>query len=554
VKTCPVCAREFPDTVKFCPNDGQTLRAKGPLADLVGQVVADRYHIIKKLGEGGMGTVYLGEHVKMGRKSAIKVMTQSMANDPDAVSRFNREASNASRLSHPNICQIYDFGETSEGLIYLAMEFIEGCSLSDLIEREGALPPQRAASILRQSADALQVAHDQTIVHRDIKPDNIMIVQAKDGSDVAKVVDFGIAKAVAGDETGQKVTKTGLVVGTPEYMSPEQLSGDKLDGRSDIYSLALVLYKMLTGVLPFQSDTAQETMIKRLTDLPEPLAQARPDIVFPPALQTAMDRALARLVSERYASAAEFGRDVVAAVGGIAVPETRMDVKSVTSAATQLLDTEMALKSVKRKEPAAAAPAPAKKFPLVPVLGGVGGVGVLAVIAVLTLGKGGGGGAGADSTGAAANQPAQTGGQTPAAGSTTSAPTGSAPNPQTAQANPRTPATRQPVVVPQNVTANPTGTVTQPPAGGAARWADTLRVANDLFDADQYAAARAKASAVYASASTREKVSAAILLASCYQAELNNERAIYWWEQVLRLSPGHSGATGALQRLGAINP
>ena len=344
MKTCPVCAREFPDNVKFCPNDGQTLRAKGPLADLIGQVVADRYHIIKKLGEGGMGTVYLGEHVKMGRKSAIKVMTQAMSNDPDAVSRFNREASNASRLSHPNICQVYDFGETSEGLIYLAMEFIEGRSLSDLAEAEGALPAPRAASIVRQAAEALQVAHDQSIVHRDIKPDNIMIVLAKDGSDIVKVVDFGIAKAIAGDETGQKVTKTGLVVGTPEYMSPEQLSGDKIDGRSDLYSLALVLYKLLTGVLPFQAETSQETMIKRLTDAPEPLGTARPDIVFPPRLQTVLDRALARSLTERYASAAEFGRDLEAAVGGPAVPATRMDVMG-PSAATQLMDSEAALRA-----------------------------------------------------------------------------------------------------------------------------------------------------------------------------------------------------------------
>jgi len=549
VKNCPVCAREFPDNVKFCPNDGQTLRAKGPLADLVGQVVADRYHITKKLGEGGMGTVYLGEHVKMGRKSAIKVMTQAMANDPDAVSRFNREASNASRLSHPNICQIYDFGETSDGLIYLAMEFIEGCSLSDLIEREGALPLPRAASILRQSADALQVAHDQTIVHRDIKPDNIMIVQAKDGSDVAKVVDFGIAKAVAGDETGQKVTKTGLVVGTPEYMSPEQLSGDKLDGRSDIYSLALVLYKMLTGVLPFQADTAQETMIKRLTDLPEPLAQARPDIVFPPALQAAMDRALARSVSDRYFSAGEFGRDVVAAVGGAAVPETRMDIDRVHSAATQLLDTETAMKTAKKKEPATAAPAPVKKFPLVPVLGGVGGVGVLAVIAVLALGKGGVT-SGADSTAAAANPPDQ--GVTPQTAVTPQAQPGGTAAPSTSAPGASQRPGRQPSPGQTNVAASPV--TTTPPAAAPANWADSLRAANDLFDADQYAAARAKASAVYTNASGSEKASAAILLATCYQAELNNDRAIYWWEQVLRLSPGHPGATGALQRLRAITP
>ncbi|HVM42752.1 MAG TPA: serine/threonine-protein kinase, partial [Gemmatimonadales bacterium] len=365
MKTCPVCGKEYPDTVKFCPVDGSTLRAKNPTADLVGQVVADRYAIIKKLGEGGMGAVYLGEHVKMGRKSAIKVMNPAMANDPDAISRFNREASNASRISHPNVCQIYDFGETPEGIIYLAMEFIEGAALTDIIEKEGALPPLRAVRILKQSADALAAAHDLGIVHRDLKPDNIMIVQAKDGSDVAKVVDFGIAKAVAGDESGQKVTKTGLVVGTPEYMSPEQLSGDKLDGRSDIYSLGLVFYRMLTGVLPFQADSAQETMIKRLTDDPLPLAGARPDIAFPPGLQAVLDKALARSPSARYANASEFGREAEAAVAGMAVPGTRV-AEQVTTMATQLMDADAAVKAAKAKAAPATAVAPVvKKFPLV---------------------------------------------------------------------------------------------------------------------------------------------------------------------------------------------
>ncbi|MBI4502725.1 MAG: serine/threonine protein kinase, partial [Gemmatimonadetes bacterium] len=207
----------------------------------MGGIIGGNYHIEKKLGEGGMGAVYLGQHVKMGRKSAIKVMTQSMAHDADAIARFNREATNAARINHPNVCAIYDFGETTDGLIYLAMEFIEGGSLTSIIEEEGALAPQRAARILEQTGNALQAAHDLGIVHRDLKPDNIMITRGRDGSDVVKVVDFGIAKAMSGEE-GQKVTKTGLVVGTPEYMSPEQLSGDKLDGRSDIYSLALVLY------------------------------------------------------------------------------------------------------------------------------------------------------------------------------------------------------------------------------------------------------------------------------------------------------------------------
>src|SRR2546422_520155 len=253
VKICPVCTTEYRDDVRFCPNDGQTLRSSGPTHDLVGQVLADRYHIMKKLGEGGMGQVYLAEHVKMGRRSAIKVMNPSMVHDPEAVARFNREASNASRISDAHVCAIYDFGETPEGLIYLAMEFIEGEPLTELIRSEGALPLARAADIAIQVAAALQAAHDLGIVHRDLKPDNIMLTRSRDGADAVKVVDFGLAKAVGGEGGGQKVTRTGLVVGTPEFLSPEQLSGDKLDGRSDVYSLGLVLFNMLTGTEPVRA-------------------------------------------------------------------------------------------------------------------------------------------------------------------------------------------------------------------------------------------------------------------------------------------------------------
>src|SRR6266852_1825683 len=260
MKTCPTCSTEWPDETKFCPKDGSTLRSAGGAASLIGSIIGGNYNILKKLGEGGMGAVYLGEHVKMSRKSAIKVMTQSMANDPDAIARFNREATNAARINHPNVCAIYDFGETQDGLIYLAMEFIEGEPLTDVIEREGALPLARAAAIFLQTADALQAAHDLGIVHRDLKPDNIMVSRRKSGGDMVKVVDFGIAKAVGGDQAGQKVTKTGLVVGTPEFMSPEQLSGDAVDGRSDLYSLGLVLYRMLTGKVPFEATSVQETM------------------------------------------------------------------------------------------------------------------------------------------------------------------------------------------------------------------------------------------------------------------------------------------------------
>ncbi|MBI2407307.1 MAG: protein kinase [Gemmatimonadetes bacterium] len=327
-KICPTCGTEYPLSERFCPRDGTALRSASASTDLMGTVVADRYHILKKLGEGGMGQVYLAEHVKMGRKSALKVMNPGMNQDADAIARFNREASNASRLNHPNICAIYDFGETPDGLIYLAMEFIEGQSLTSLVEQHGALPPARAASIIHQSADALQVAHDAGIVHRDLKPDNIMIAKNRDGTDLAKVVDFGIAKAHSSD--AQKVTKTGMVVGTPEYMSPEQLSGDKLDGRSDIYSLALVAFNCLTGKLPFPAETAQEAMIARLIEAPKTLAEMKPDVAWPDEVQQVMNKALERDAGLRYQSAAQFGRELWAACEGM--PSTQ-----AAEAGTQVL-------------------------------------------------------------------------------------------------------------------------------------------------------------------------------------------------------------------------
>ncbi len=383
MKICPVCSRQYPDDIRFCQDDGTTLRAAAPATSLVGQVVADRYHVIKKLGEGGMGQVYLAEHVKMGRRSAIKVMSPAMVHDPDAVARFNREAANASRITHPNVCAVYDFGETPDGLIYLAMEFVEGEPLTAIIEREGALPLPRATAIFKQTADALQAAHDLGIVHRDLKPDNIMVARSRDGGDLVKVVDFGIAKAVGGDDAGQKVTKTGLVVGTPEFMSPEQLSGDKVDGRSDLYSLALVYFRMLTGQLPFQADSVQETMIKRLTDEPAKLVEARPDLAFPDGLQQVFDTALARTPAERYQTVAKFADDVVAVAGlvrgtrGVA-PATRVDIEGKT----QLLDShEMKATAAKARGPTRQQFVAKRRSSLVPILIG----------AVVVLGLGGGG-------------------------------------------------------------------------------------------------------------------------------------------------------------------
>ena len=327
-KLCPQCGTEYDEEQRFCPRDGSTLRRSDPASDLVGQVVADRYVVLRQLGEGGMGQVYLAEHVRMGRKSALKVMHPAMGADADAISRFNREATNASRISHPNVCAIYDFGETPEGMIWLAMEYVDGEPLTKLVERTGALPAPRAADIARQTAEALAAAHEMGIVHRDLKPDNIMVARGRDGADLVKVVDFGIAKA--GGSDSQKVTKTGLVVGTPEYMSPEQLAGDPVDSRSDIYALGLVTFNMLTGALPFPSETVQEAMLMRLTDRPRTLSEMRAGTSWPPALQCVLDRALAREAAARFATATELARDLIAAVG--VMPDA-----AIAEAGTQML-------------------------------------------------------------------------------------------------------------------------------------------------------------------------------------------------------------------------
>jgi serine/threonine-protein kinase len=544
MRVCTTCGAEYGDEKLFCERDGTPLRKSGS-TDLVGEVIADRYHITKKLGEGGMGQVYLAEHVKMGRRCAIKIMTPGTMSDPDAISRFNREAANASRISHPNVCAIYDFGETPEGLIYLAMELIDGKSLTALLDETPTMPLTRAAAMIEQCAEALHVAHDLGIVHRDLKPDNIMVITAR-GKDTVKVVDFGIAKAMSGDEGGkQKVTKTGFVVGTPEYMSPEQLAGDNVDGRSDIYSLGLVFYRMLTGASPFPADSQQETMIKRLTDDPIPLAAARPDVRFPAELQRLMDRALARTPTDRYADAADFARDIrklaTTMTGHVDVEAgtqvVRADELKAAIPATRV-DPQAGLPKGKPGAPPptnAAATAPVKKgTPLVPIAATVV---VLAVAGGVFLMKRGAADAPPDSRTTPDTNQVQI--QTPIGNpgpvdtqkavipdapkdTTTKLPTGSSVKP---------PVTR-PVAGRDSAKANPL----RPPADAV-----VLPPVDDIFDDGLRDGARAKAEAIYRRSDVSDSIRAmaADMVSAAYQQDSKLQDAITWGERASRLQPNN---------------
>jgi serine/threonine-protein kinase len=300
-KVCPQCGNEYLTSDRFCPRDGSPLRPKTGDDPLIGRIIADRYLILAKLGEGGMGRVYLGEHMKMNRQCAIKVMNPNLVNDTDSATRFAREASNAARILHPNVAAVFDYGE-AEKIVYLVMEFVDGEPLSTILEREGALDPRRAVDIARQIADGLGAAHELGIVHRDLKPDNVIVARSRSQREIPKVVDFGIAKAVSGlDQEG--LTRSGLVIGTPEYMAPEQLLGDPVDARADVYSLGCILYQMLTGIQAFAGDTREQMIRRRLHEAPPHVREVLPGV--PQQLDGVITKMLARSSSGRYANGVE---------------------------------------------------------------------------------------------------------------------------------------------------------------------------------------------------------------------------------------------------------
>jgi serine/threonine-protein kinase len=314
-RVCPQCGSVFGGTTLFCPRDGASLRPVAQTGDLVGQLIDDRYYVEQRLGEGGMGEVYIAQQVRTGRKCALKLMHRAMTHDADAVGRFRREATSACAISHAHVATIYDSGETSDHRPYFAMEFVDGRPLSHVIRDEERLSPWRAADIARQIAEGLAAAHDIEIVHRDLKPDNVMLGAARGGADFVKLVDFGIAKPT--HSVGNTLTKTGFILGTPAYMSPEQICADRLDGRTDLYSLGCVLYEMLIGASPFAGGEGLESvMMRRLTD--DPRHPREIDAAIPEVLDDIVMRLLQRSADDRYP-------DARAAADALAAAQDKID-------------------------------------------------------------------------------------------------------------------------------------------------------------------------------------------------------------------------------------
>jgi eukaryotic-like serine/threonine-protein kinase len=331
-RRCPRCQATYDAPARFCVKDGSLLVETGPesptrnagvgdrsqedpphpadplaasLSSLTGQVLDQRYQINRKLGEGGMSYVYQAQDMVTGQSVAVKILIPRLSRDPASVERLRREATIATRLNHPNVCPILRMGETSERLIYLVMPYLEGEPLSEHEARRGPFPVAEGIPLLIQVCQGLAHAHELQIIHRDLKPENVMLVpelEAPNGFR-AVVMDFGLAKERRAGPDVVKLTATGIVLGTPEFMSPEQIRGKPLDGRSDVYALAILAFELFTGQLPFTGKSAQETMIARLRGAPLPLRAIRGEL--PAKLEAVISKSLSVNPGDRYGSMAE---------------------------------------------------------------------------------------------------------------------------------------------------------------------------------------------------------------------------------------------------------
>lgn len=299
MKYCPICENEYPENIEVCPVDGATLRFKSGKQDsLVGSVVKGRYRVIQKLGEGGMGAVYLAEQVAVSRKVALKWLHSDYARDEDFVKRFRQEAKLAAALSHRNVVTIFDFDQADDGSLYIVMEYVNGKNLAEIV-REGPMEVRRALRSAVQIAEGLMAAHRAGVIHRDVKPENVMVVGAEEE---IKLMDFGISRLR--DLSGtSRLTRSGTIMGTPAYMAPEQIEGAEVSEGTDIYAFGIVLYEMLTGSVPFQARTPGAVLVKHLKEPAQPLRKIRREV--PVLVERVVSKALEKDVQKRQASMQE---------------------------------------------------------------------------------------------------------------------------------------------------------------------------------------------------------------------------------------------------------
>ena len=305
MKYCANCKTVYPADFQCCPKDGSALSSSSEL--LPGMVIRDKYQILQQIGSGGMATVYQVRHLAFNEIRAIKLINSQLADGDQFNKRLRAEAVIARKLQHPNAVHVEDLDRTEDGRPFIVMEYVEGQNLRTVIRREGPLPTLRTLRIAAQVVSALAAAHKLGIIHRDIKPDNIHLIRLSDGSDFVKVLDFGIAKFTQG-LASSALTGSGLVVGTPQYVSPEQAMGKQggdLDGRSDLYTLGVVVYEMLTGRVPFDSDTPVGLLVHHLHTTPVPPDELRPDLGIPPSVSGLLMKALQKNPEQRFRNADE---------------------------------------------------------------------------------------------------------------------------------------------------------------------------------------------------------------------------------------------------------
>jgi serine/threonine protein kinase len=309
MKYCTACQKTYPTDHDVCPTDNTRLLVAHELQP--GMIIRNKYQIIERIGIGGMGLVYRGRHLTFNELCAIKIVNDDIAGNANFLKRFQTEAIVTRKLRHPNAVRVDDFDYTEDGRHFIVMELVEGKNVSEVLQKEGTLAVPRAIRIARQVGQAIGMAHKLGIVHRDLKPANIILTTDEQGQEIAKVLDFGIAKLreAAGEERSE-MTMTGMVVGTPLYMSPEQFLGKKaggeVDGRTDIYSLGVVLYQMITAQLPFDAETPYALMLQHLQGTVRPPHELKPELHIPMALSQLILRAMQKSREQRFQTAEEF--------------------------------------------------------------------------------------------------------------------------------------------------------------------------------------------------------------------------------------------------------